>query len=70
MSVTRTKPAVLIDSISAGARSYPEVNTLHNEAQLGEILTSKRELHIKPMKLLSLAIWTASFTEIVVRPLL
>jgi hypothetical protein len=34
------------------------------------MLTSKRELHIKPMKLLSRAIWTASLTDIVVRPLL
>ena len=32
--------------------------------------TRSRELHISPIKLLSRAICTASFTEIVVRPLL
>lgn len=52
MSETSTRPAVLIDSISAGARS------------------SRRELQINPMKLLSRAICTASLTDIVVRPLL
>ncbi len=32
--------------------------------------TKRRELQIKPMKLLSRAICTASLTDIVVRPLL
>ena len=52
ISLTSTRPAVLMLSISAGARS------------------SRRELQIRPMKLLSRAICTASLTEIVVRPLL
>lgn len=50
MSLTRTRPAVLMLSMSAGARS------------------SSRELQMRPMKLLSRAICTASLTEMVVRP--
>jgi hypothetical protein len=50
MSLTSTRPAVLMLSMSAGARS------------------SSRELQMRPMKLLSRAICTASLTEMVVRP--
>jgi hypothetical protein len=55
ISVTSTRPAVLIDSIRAGARAWTELEKMHCDA-LNIILTSRRELQIKPMKLLSLAI--------------
>jgi hypothetical protein len=68
MSVTRTRPAVLIDSMSAGASDC--VMLVKRCLIDYGTLTSNRELQISPMKLLSRAICTASFTDIVVRPLL
>lgn len=73
MSVTSTRPAVLIESMSAGARDYAmsdQCTVRGNPVPAGSTLTSSRELQIKPIKLLSFAICTASLTEMVVRPLL
>lgn len=68
----RTRPAVLMEPMSAGARSWEVVSNDCRNKEMGRVesVTNSRELQISPMKLLFVAILTASLTEMVVLPLL
>ena len=67
---TRTRPATLIDSISAGTMAYRTCKHLDSRSIRTRGLTRSLDEQTRPMKLLDWAMRTASFTDIELRPLM
>jgi hypothetical protein len=67
---TRTSPATLIDSMSAGTIVYEVGQYVGLVSVIPRGLTRSLDEQTRPMKLLDWAIRTASFTDIELRPLI